>query len=360
MRDRSASDDDLVREARDADILETARRCGAKLKRTGHEWVGPCPACGGRDRFGVNARKGVFVCRGAAGGDVIAMVQHCESLSFKDAVRWVTGRSLGEERDAEAAARAAVRRTEAARKQAAEALSAERSAVNRNQAARRIWDGGVPIAGTPAEAYLRARGIDFDVSGFQSLRFLAALPYPAEHGGGSYPALVGCVVGPMPGAPAKTGFRGVWRIYLAPDGSDKAPVPNPKLGLGPCVPGAIYLGAPLRTVHVCEGLETGLGVRGILGPGHSIAVAMSTSGMKAYVPPTGITAVTIWPDGDTDRIERSPRGEERHRRSPGLDAARALMERMQAAGIKAVIQPPPSLGNDFLDIYRAAKAAAGL
>jgi hypothetical protein len=37
-----------------------------------------------------------------------------------------------------------------------------------------MWSGAVPIAGTPAEAYLRGRGIDFDRLGRipGSLRFL--------------------------------------------------------------------------------------------------------------------------------------------------------------------------------------------
>jgi hypothetical protein len=37
-----------------------------------------------------------------------------------------------------------------------------------------MWHGAVPIAGTPAEAYLRGRGIDFDRLGRipGSLRYL--------------------------------------------------------------------------------------------------------------------------------------------------------------------------------------------
>ena len=42
------------------------------LKRQSGELVGPCPACGGTDRFAINAAKGVFNCRscGANGGGV--------------------------------------------------------------------------------------------------------------------------------------------------------------------------------------------------------------------------------------------------------------------------------------------------
>jgi phage/plasmid primase-like uncharacterized protein len=42
--------------AREIDILEIAQRYGA-LKRAGtSESVGPCPVCGGKDRFSVHTR----------------------------------------------------------------------------------------------------------------------------------------------------------------------------------------------------------------------------------------------------------------------------------------------------------------
>ena len=34
-----------------------------RLHRAGGEMVGPCPVCGGTDRFGVNLRSNVFLCR---------------------------------------------------------------------------------------------------------------------------------------------------------------------------------------------------------------------------------------------------------------------------------------------------------
>lgn len=86
---RSPAFDDWVARAREADMLSVATRLGAKLKRAGREWVGPCPGCGGRDRFGINPQKRVFVCRGAAGGDSITMVEHVLGYDFRGAVRRV-------------------------------------------------------------------------------------------------------------------------------------------------------------------------------------------------------------------------------------------------------------------------------
>ena len=44
--------DDLWAEAKQIDIRAVAERLGAKLKREGHDWIGPCPAgCARRDGF---------------------------------------------------------------------------------------------------------------------------------------------------------------------------------------------------------------------------------------------------------------------------------------------------------------------
>lgn len=89
----SAALNDFIAEARSADILNVARSYGGHLKKTGAaEFVGPCPACGGVDRFSINMRKGVFNCRGFGGGDVIAMAQHVTGCSFTEACEQITGR----------------------------------------------------------------------------------------------------------------------------------------------------------------------------------------------------------------------------------------------------------------------------
>jgi hypothetical protein len=71
--------------------LEIARR-GAKLLGRGFERCGPCPVCGGRDRFSINLKKQVWNCRGCSkGGDVLDLVQHLDGVGFKDAVKTLAG-----------------------------------------------------------------------------------------------------------------------------------------------------------------------------------------------------------------------------------------------------------------------------
>src|SRR5258708_35916350 len=58
--------------------------------------VGPCPRCGGDDRFAINTKKQVWLCRGCApeGGDGIKLVQHLDDISFPEASQQLNGGTL--------------------------------------------------------------------------------------------------------------------------------------------------------------------------------------------------------------------------------------------------------------------------
>ena len=89
----AAASDAWIEQARAVPIeSEVARRGGLELKRSGNELIGPCPKCGGDDRFGVNIVKQVFNCRGCgAKGDVIDMVQHLDGVDFTAATTTLAG-----------------------------------------------------------------------------------------------------------------------------------------------------------------------------------------------------------------------------------------------------------------------------
>jgi RecA-family ATPase len=81
-------------DARAADILAVAQSLGARLKSAATaELAGPCPACGGEDRFSINVKKRVFNCRGSEGGDVIKLVEHVTGCSPIEAAERLTGKS---------------------------------------------------------------------------------------------------------------------------------------------------------------------------------------------------------------------------------------------------------------------------
>jgi Protein of unknown function (DUF3631)/CHC2 zinc finger len=87
--------EDWVRRARSVPIEREIDRRGIKLTRQGNaEFVGPCPKCGGDDRFSINTKKQVFNCRGCgAGGDVIELVEHLDGVDFVAACTTLTGQS---------------------------------------------------------------------------------------------------------------------------------------------------------------------------------------------------------------------------------------------------------------------------
>ena len=65
----------------DVPMADAVARLGLQLKRQGRELVGPCPRCGGRDRFAINLGKQVWNCRGCSrGGDAIGLVRHVRGL----------------------------------------------------------------------------------------------------------------------------------------------------------------------------------------------------------------------------------------------------------------------------------------
>lgn len=125
------------------DILSVAERLGARLKRVGpNEYAGPCPKCGGRDRFSVNTSKDVWNCRGCGiGGDAIEPARHCLDLSFGEARAFVTGEREKSPR----------RATEASRR--APAPQQERDT---REVALTLWRMRQPVAGSIAERYLRS------------------------------------------------------------------------------------------------------------------------------------------------------------------------------------------------------------
>lgn len=143
--------------ARGADILLTAQKLGARLKKiVANEYAGPCPRCGGSDRFSVNTRKRVFNCRGSdeSGGDVIDMVRYVTGCSFIEACEFITGERRPDRSRDET-------RVQCKASQVPEPAAPPRA----DGRALALWRMAAPIEHTSADLYLRARGF--------------APPYPA-------------------------------------------------------------------------------------------------------------------------------------------------------------------------------------
>ncbi|WP_185982997.1 DUF7146 domain-containing protein [Aureimonas mangrovi] len=292
MTARSPEMDAFVEEARAISIEAAFERCGfslSTLRRASHEYVGPCPRCGGKDRFQLNPSKNVFLCRqGGAGGDGIALVEYLTGESFLDACETLLGRDRpGPAKSAEELRDSAARRREAeARNAAARAESEERAARQADESAhyrRRelercldIWAEGRPFPGSQAERYLALRGLDPSRIDPAFLRCAADLPFWGRDAGGRNaqlhrgPAMLALFVRPDGGSAKIIGIHQTW-IDLDVPGKGRPTITDPQ-NAGETLPSKKMRGSkaggliPLvgrlssaRRMVAGEGIETVLG-----------------------------------------------------------------------------------------------------
>lgn len=283
----------MIATARHIDVAiesELARR-GITLKRAGRELVGPCPRCGGRDRFGVHLGKQIWNCRGCGkGGDVIGLVQHLDGCGYRDAVETLTG----ERPRCEPA-----HMVDSNRPFPTVACHSQEDYERRQHAkAAWLWSRRLPIAGSPAERYLRTRGIE----GLALPPTLAFLP---PHNGEQHPAMVaafGPVDEPEPGVLGEPQHVDALHFtLLKPDGSDKADVTKPKFFLARPLGRPIVL-APIGdmlALHVSEGIEDGLSLVCVF-ERVGVWAAGSATNMPALAQnvPGFVESVTIWAHDD--------------------------------------------------------------
>lgn len=150
---------------------ELVRFVPAKGQGRRREQAGPCPLCGGTDRFSVNTAKKVWNCRGCGKGgrDGISMVRHVMACEFLEACEIVEGPPPTPPAGETEADRAERKRRWAARlaeieaeRVAADVARAREENAWREAERRRAygwWQQGRSIAGTALEAYCRARSL---------------------------------------------------------------------------------------------------------------------------------------------------------------------------------------------------------
>jgi phage/plasmid primase-like uncharacterized protein len=280
---RNAALDDLVAEARLVRIEDELARRNIKLAGKKVERAGPCPVCGGDDRFSVNVRKQVWNCRGCGvGGDIVALVKHLEGCEFKAAVETLAG-DCRPERPARAPPPAAPKTDD------------EEYERDQHRKAAWLWSQRRPIAGTIAKTYLRGRGIKCNLPA--SLGYLTAR--------GDYPpamiAAVALVDEPEPGLVGEPkNVDCVHLTRLLPDGSDRDRGEAAKITIGRPLGRPIVL-APVNDllgIAVCEGIETGLSIYQVTGLG--VWVAGTADRMPTLVDtiPAYVECVTIFADDD--------------------------------------------------------------
>jgi len=190
------------------------------------------------------------------------------------------------------------------------------------EAARRLWAMAKPLAGTLAEAYLHARGIN-DLRGCEALRFHPRCWYRSGDGDlrdgarDAWPALIAAVTA-LDGV-----VTGAHRTWLDPASACKAPVSTPRRAMGQLLGHAVRFGAPCEVMAAGEGIETMLSLRCAL-PAMPMAAALSASHLAALQFPRALHRLYIARDADT----------------AGDTAGAALIERAEAAGVEALVLSP--------------------
>ena len=293
---------------------------------------------------GHGAKQGVcgFWNEAKEGGDLLnlyALVNNCDA---REAVQWAKD-WLGIEAAPATRLNLAQQRKELEAQRKQREAERENSAKYKRQVAARIWRSCGPLS-AEALIYLAKRGVDSSFAG-PELRFHPCLPHPT---GGVFPTIVARVVD------ADGRGIGVWRTYLKPTGEGKAPVDNPRLGLGECSGGACRIGGNWTEIAVAEGFETTIASRQLIkkytGKDMPGWAALSSSGMAGLIVPDGVKVVHIFADNDPVKF----RGDIA-RPSAGLSAAERLAERLRKQGVTVHIHVPP-VGMDWLDVLGETNA----
>jgi CHC2 zinc finger/Toprim domain len=272
--------------ARDYPIERVIIERGIKL-RGRVEQVGPCPHCGGRDRFAINTRKGVWNCRGCRdGGDVIALVQKLDNCDFREAVATLTGERLSGD-------------TERPKYQPEQEPQLGANDYERQQrdTARWLWRASKPTTGTIVEVYLRSRGITMPPPAM--VRFLPSrrsdlqpamiVPYglPAE----MEPGLLDI---------AEDAITAVQLTFLRPDGTGKAEIKPNKITIASSAGMPMVL-APVNDLlglAICEGVEDAMSVHRATGVGAWASGGASFMPKLSATVPDYVEAVTIFAHDD--------------------------------------------------------------
>ncbi len=288
-----------------------ASKAGVKLQRAGNEWKGCCPFHADRTpSFTIYADDRRAHCFGCGwSGDVLDFLMGAYDVKLFGAIEMVDSGVLRELEQQRAPAK---------------------PKADMRPIVQRIVKDSMPIEGTPAALYLRARGLKKDLP--DTLRFARLAPPKIEgngvlaaNGPGLLPTLIAIVTD------AAGEIVALQRTYLTEDGRKAATKathsdrkPKVKYSLGNVIGGAIRLGPPSASILVCEGLEDGLTLAQSLG--RSVWVAAGTSMMPAMIFPPVVRSVVIGADGN----------------APGEAAAQKAAEAYTGVGLMVrIIRPTP-------------------
>lgn len=209
------------------------------------------------------------------------------------------------------------------------------------EAARRLRAAAKPIAGSLLEAYLASRHI-VDLVGCEALRFHPRCWYRASDEDApdvrsAWPAMIAAVTD-LDGS-----VTGAHRTWLAPDGSGKAPVADPRRAMGHLLGNGVRFGRCGPVMMAGEGIETILSLR--QAATMPAIAGLSAAHLAAILFPVPLRRLYVARDDDP----------------AGAAALTTLRARALAAGIEVVsLEPRLSDFNDDLVAFGRDRLAASL
>lgn len=304
---------------------------GSTIERARHRWReilpqlgietrflqnrhGPCPLCGGNDRFRFDDKdgSGSYYCNQCGAGVGVILVRKLRGWDYGEACR-----AIDEIIGADAPIRTAP---------AAAAKTDERRA----EAVRRALAQAV----TPSvvDAYLTRRGISARSPVLQGDSRCAYFVEDEKDKNrhrlvGHFPAVVAPILGP------DGSLQSAHRIYDAELDPRKKSLPPVTTING----GAVRLYEPDEELGVAEGIETALAAYELFNV--PMWGCLSANGIKSFVPPRGLR-LHIFADNDSNYI--------------GQAAAYELAHRLNRDGLTVEVHVPPIADTDWLDVLNGS------
>lgn len=276
---------------------------------------GPCPQCGGKDRwrFTDHDQAGRWHCNHCGSGDGFELLQRFHGWDFKQAAKEV-------EKMLPNMPQAQIVDKEAKAKLARDGLNKFKAGIVKATESAQV------------ERYLKSRAL-------HSPPLLLAHP-AAEYWQdgvmtGAFEAMVGLVTSPD-GKPLT-----YHRTFLAFGG--KAPVPSPRKimpATGDTAGSAIRLWPLAASMGIAEGIETAIACNALFGiPVWSV---ISAGGMEKFIPPAGIDELVIFADRDASYT--------------GQAAAYACAKRLTLdTRVHVTVKLPKDMGDFNDELLRAKK-----